>query len=76
MDRLFNLRVTKATISIKESELLALLKRDPVLWATCLKRGKGINRATQTRERIEAKKTKEGRSNDQAITIKTCNPER
>lgn len=59
MDRLFDLKVTKANIVIKESELLALLKNNPDLWATCLKRGKGLIRATQTGDRVKEKVERE-----------------
>lgn len=54
--------IPKATIAIKESELIDMLSKNPELMKTCLRRGKGIIRATSTRERVAAKAKSENKN--------------
>lgn len=48
---LIEIRLTGCRIFLSDQELISLLVRDPELWALSIKRGKGILRARQARER-------------------------
>lgn len=45
------IRLTKYSICLTELELESLLARDPELWVLAIKRGKGILRVRQAKER-------------------------
>lgn len=45
MNGLIEIRLTKYRLFLTEPELTGLLAKDPALWETAVKRGKGITRA-------------------------------
>ena len=48
---MIEIRLTKCRVFLTEQEIERLLKHEPELWQTALKRGKAITRARQRRER-------------------------
>lgn len=51
MGRYVEIRMQRCLLCLTERELLALLAREPELWALALKRGKGALRAEKARQR-------------------------
>ena len=51
VDKLIEIQMSRTRLFLLESELMALLSRDMTLWETAVKRGKGIMRSEQARER-------------------------
>ena len=51
MSRYLEIKLQRCLLCLTEKELLALLAREPDLWALSLKRGKGALRARAARER-------------------------
>lgn len=47
--RFFELKMSKTTVVLYESELISLLQRDPDLWAEGVRRGKAFLRARTAR---------------------------
>lgn len=51
MMRYIEIKITKATLFLTESELINLLARDPPLWEKAIKRGKAFRRAAAQEQR-------------------------
>ncbi len=49
---MIEIRLPKHRLFLTEEEVQGLLKHEPELWQTALKRGKAITRARQRRERV------------------------
>lgn len=54
-EKLLELKMTKCTLFLTETEINKLLAQQPKLWETALKRGKGILRNRQHEGRKEKK---------------------
>jgi len=50
-DKLYNIHMTRYTLSIRESEIHDLLKMNPELWELCMRRGKSALRTEKSMER-------------------------
>lgn len=49
--RFVEVTLSKCKLFLTEGELISLLAKDPTLWKESLRRGKGITRVRQERER-------------------------
>jgi len=51
MERLIEIKLPRCLICLTEGEMLDLLKGKPEIWEMALRRGKGIQRQRQAKER-------------------------
>jgi len=63
IERWLNIKLARCLLVLSENELTGLLRHDPTLWQTAIKRGKGFIRSTQTTERVAQKIQAEAEKN-------------